>query len=282
MRTLIVGLLLLPTFVLAAAPPMPTDAELKTLTRDSLLNFNQMLQTKDSTAFHKYISKLWQDQITPKQLQEVFQSFIDQKIDLAGVAKAEPIFQEPPAINSDGLLVVEGSYANAPGRIDFRLKYVYAKPAWKLFGIKVNVSPTGSVPDKAPSETEAVNLVRTSLLEFNQAVQEKDFTNFHQKIATVWQAQTSPEKLEAIFQSFIEQEIDLTLIENMTPKFEQPPALNDDGVLVMQGSYSTRPSGLRFQLGYLFENSEWKLIKIKVDIDPLPQEEESDTKSKDE
>ncbi len=282
MRTLVVSLLLLPTFALATPPPMPTDAELKMLARDSLLNFNQMLQTKDPTAFHRYISKLWQDQITPKQLQEVFQSFIDQKIDLSDVAQAEPTFESPPAINSDGLLVLEGFYSNVPGRIDFRLKCVYEKPAWKLFGVKVNVSPTGAAPGKVPSETEAADLVRTSLLAFNEAVQEKDFTTFHQSIATVWQAQTTPEKLEAIFQSFIDQEINLAPIKDMTPTFDQPPALNDDGVLVLQGTYSTRASGLRFDLGYLFEDPDWKLVKVKVNVAPVQAEQKSDEKSDEE
>ena len=276
MRNFLVSLLLWPTFALAALPPTPPDAELKTLARESLLNFNQMVQTKDSTAFHQSISKLWQDQITPKKLEEVFQSFIDQKIDLTVVAKAEPAFASPPAINGDGLLVLEGTYSNAPGQIDFRLKYVYEKPAWKLFGIKVNVSPTGVVSNKLPSETEAADLVRTSLLAFNEAVQEKDFTSLHQTIATVWKGQTTPEKLEAVFQSFIDQEINLALIESMTPKFDKPPTLNDDGVLVLQGNYPTRPSALRFDLGYLSEDSAWKLVKIKVDVDPIAKEEKSD------
>ncbi|MEP6822363.1 MAG: hypothetical protein ABI946_08445, partial [Chthoniobacterales bacterium] len=237
---------------------------------------------KDPAAFHHYISKLWQEQITPTKLQETFQTFIDQKIDLSGVAKAEPTFDKATSINDDGLLVLEGHYADAPSNIAFRLKYVYEKPAWKLFGIKVNVDPSGATPGKVPSESEAATLVKDSLLTFNDAVQAKDFSGFHEAIADVWKAQVTPEKLATIFQSFIEQEINLAPIKDMTPKFDKPPALNDDGVLVLQGSYLTRASRLRFDLGYMFQEPEWKLVKVNVDVDPIKKEEESDAKSDEE
>ena len=65
---------------------------------------------------------------------------------------------------------------------------------------------------KAPAEKEAKTLALDSLLAFNKAIAAKDFTGFHKEISSLWQAQVTPAKLKSIFQSFIDQELDLSSI----------------------------------------------------------------------
>lgn len=244
----------------AATPKVPPTAELKTLARDSLLQFNDAIQAKDFTGFHKKISALWQSQITPEQLLEVFHSFIDQHVNIAAIATVEPVFEPAPKIDGDGVLVVEGRYETPPKNVDFRLKYVQEKDAWKLIGVRLNVTPA------VPSEAEAKTLVRDSLLAFNDAVQAKDFTSFHKKIATLWQEQITPEKLQELFQSFIDQKINLAPIAKLQAKFAHPPSLDDDGLLNLDGSYDLEKGTLRFNLAYIFEATGWRLAKINVKV----------------
>ncbi|MCA1659987.1 MAG: hypothetical protein LC642_05550 [Verrucomicrobiaceae bacterium] len=256
----------------ARAATVPPAQELRTLVDDSIVAFNQAVQTQDFTGFHKRISKVWQEQITPAQLKERFQVFIEQKIDLSFTKAVQPAFLEPPAIDSDGVLTLEGRYPTEPYQVDFRFQYVQEKSAWRLLGVKLNVVPAGSADAPAPNEEEARKLVLDSLGTFNRAVREKSFAEFYKQIATLWQNQTTPEKLQAPFQTFIDGEIDLAPLLTPEPRFDKPPAINEDGVLVLQGSFPTKPDKVRFDFGYLYEPPTWKLIKVNVKIDAAEEE----------
>jgi hypothetical protein len=118
---------------------LPSDEKSKALALDSLLAFNKAVQDKSFVGFHQQISRRWQEQITPDKLKEVFNQFIEKQIDISRIKEVEPILNAAPQINSDGLLVLEGYYPTHSNKIYFRLKYTYEHPAWKLFGIQVNV-----------------------------------------------------------------------------------------------------------------------------------------------
>jgi len=125
----------------AAAPalPAPAGAEAGKLALASLLSFNEAIQAKSFDAFHAGISKKWQEQITPAKLLETFQPFIEAKIDLVSIKDLEPVFKSPPAVGSDGILILEGHYPTTPNKVYFRLKFVAEENAWKIVGVKVNV-----------------------------------------------------------------------------------------------------------------------------------------------
>ncbi|MFL6530903.1 MAG: hypothetical protein ACJ8KX_10575 [Chthoniobacterales bacterium] len=271
-KLLLAWFFLLPLACHSAVPKVPPPAELKTLARDSLLQFNDAVQAKDFTTFHKKISNLWREQITPDQLLKAFGSFIEQNMNIASIATVDPVFEPAPAIDSDGVLTVQGYYATKPNKVTFRLKYYNESGAWKLIGVKLDASPSGSADVKLPQEGEIKTLVRDSLLAFNDAVQEKSFARFYKQIATVWQGQTSPEKLEKLFESFIEQEVNIAPLAKLEPDFDKPPAIDSDGVLRLEGSYATTPSAVRFNLGYIFEAPDWRLIKINVKVGKPPEE----------
>ncbi|MEP6670390.1 MAG: hypothetical protein ABJF10_14615 [Chthoniobacter sp.] len=128
-----------PSFVDAVTKPMPPENEVRQLVRENLLRFNEAIESKSFDAFYEAVSVHWQDQLTKGQLQRAFQPFIDQKISLAGIANATPVFDEPSAVNSDGLLTVTGHYDTQPYRVQFAMKFFYELPAWKLFGLDVNL-----------------------------------------------------------------------------------------------------------------------------------------------
>jgi len=122
-----------------AGKPMPSDEKSKALIRETLLAFNQAVAAKDFAGFHEQISRTWQEQITAKKLGEIFADFTDQQIDISTIKGVEPILTEPPAIDSNGIFILQGYYPTHPARVNFRLKYLYEHPAWKLLGIQVNV-----------------------------------------------------------------------------------------------------------------------------------------------
>jgi len=68
-----------------------------------------------------------------------FQPFIDQEADISGLARFEPVFDQPPAVNGDGLLELKGFYPTRPSRVRFDLAYIYEAPEWRLVQINVQV-----------------------------------------------------------------------------------------------------------------------------------------------
>lgn len=259
-------LLFLPFATQAETRKVPQEKELSALSRESLLAFSQAIGAKDFTAFHAQISEVWKQQITPEKLGEIFQMFIEQQIDLSPVIGMDPVFTPAPKVDDDGVLVLEGRFPITPSRVEFRLKYVWQKPAWKLLAIKVNLMPAGQSNVKAPGEKEAKALVRASLLAFNEAVQEKSFVEFHEGIASAWRKQTTPEKLQSFFQTFVDQEVDIAPVATLEPAFTQPPAIDGDGVLELKGEYARRQHGVRFDLAYIYEAEAWRLVKINVKV----------------
>ena len=276
-NALIACLLLVALAAQAQSPTVPSRAELKTLTRDSMLAFSEAVEAQDFTAFHKQISQLWREQITPAKLKSIFATFIEQEIDLSPVTKLEPVFDEPASIDDDGVLVVHGHYATTPSAVQFRLKYVSEKSAWKLVGIKVDVKPTSEAGGKIPNARDARALALESLLAFNRAVQAKNFTTFHKQIATVWQNQITPAQLRKAFSDFVDQGVDIGSIADLQPVFSPAPGLDEDEFLLLKGHFPTKPSKISFKLRYIQEDGAWQLINIAVNVSP-----EGDAESEDE
>jgi hypothetical protein len=141
--------------------------------------------------------------------------------------------------------------------------------------LAVSLAASGAQQVPLPDQIQA--LVKATMLDFALAVKAKDFIGFYNNIAKFWQARTSPQQLAQIFKSFIDQEIDLTVLDDLTPSFTNKPALNSQGWLEIEGAYPTRPSAVDFILKYKYEEADWKLVGIEVNVSPsrptLPSQE---------
>ncbi len=118
-----------------------------------------------------------------------------------------------------------------------------------------------------PSDEELQEIVKTNLLNFNDAIQQKDFTNFHKTISEAWQKQVQPITFEDGFKSFIDKGVDISEIRSQKATFSPPPNLDkEQGLerLYVNGSYPTSPKPTTFKLQYIAEGKEWKLFAIEV------------------
>lgn len=266
-KLLIISLLFIPLALHGETPALPKDKELKALAFDSLFAFNKAVQEKSFAKFHQErLSPQFRKQFPLEKFTAAFQVFIDKGYDISNIAKSEPVFDIPPAIDSDGLLVLKGHYDTRPNKVTFKLTYVYEASAWKLLGINVQAIPFVENSGKVPTNKELKKLALDSLLLFNVALQTKDFENFYNHSAKLWQKETSPEKLLEAFQSFIDKEVNIAPIAKLEPTFDSTPAVNDDGLLVMKGFYPTQPSRVFFQLKYIDEDGSWTLAAINVQL----------------
>jgi len=122
-----------------APTPMPADAELRRMTLEALLDFNQAVKAKDFAPFHDKLSETLKKQTSAQSLQKDFQEFIDKNIDIEAVKNVGPLFAPVPALNDKGVLVIAGHYPTEPLPVRFNLQYSHEAGGWKLQGITVNV-----------------------------------------------------------------------------------------------------------------------------------------------
>ncbi len=120
----------------------------------------------------------------------------------------------------------------------------------------------------APEDPELQEMVKATLLDFNSALQQEDFTSFHAKICKPWQKQTTPESLKTSFQGFIDKDISIASISSLDADFSPSPEVGREvgyKTLKLKGDYKTSPNLTKFELNYIPEGKDWKLSKIVVD-----------------
>src|SRR5947207_2315977 len=154
-KLLILSFLLLPLVLHGETPKLPKDKELKALVSDTLSAFNKAVQEKNFAKFHEQrLSPQFREEFPLEKFTAAFQVFIDKDYDISNIAQSEPVFDVPPAINSDGFLVLKGHYPTRPNKVTFELIYAYASPAWKLMSINVEATPVIENTGKVPADKE--------------------------------------------------------------------------------------------------------------------------------
>ena len=126
---------------LTGAPdrPLPDERTIRAMATETMLQFNDAIQQRSFEDFYEVTARAWQRQLTLGMLTRTFQGFIDQRTNLAAIRDVEAVLDRPPHIDSEGLLIVSGSYATKPHRVGFSLKFFYEMPNWRVFGLDVNL-----------------------------------------------------------------------------------------------------------------------------------------------
>ncbi len=121
-----------------------------------------------------------------------------------------------------------------------------------------------------PSEEKLQTLVKTTFLDFGDAVQSSDFSDFHKKSASVWRDEFSPEQMLKAFQVFVDNKEDYDFKKAVSPldaTFTPAPAIEKIrglDALVVKGYYPTKPQQANFELKYVIDDGTWKLIGINI------------------
>jgi hypothetical protein len=127
--------------------------------------------------------------------------------------------------------------------------------------------PADASKNEIPTAPEMQDIVKKTMLDFNDALQQEDFTDFHASVAKLWQKQTNPEKMKGNFQNFIDGEADFGNIRSMKATFTREGEITRAlGVktLETEGEYPTSPNATTFKLKYIAEKKEWKLVGLEV------------------
>jgi len=149
------------------------------------------------------------------------------------------------------------------------LMFVKENDAWKIYAI--HNSPAGlQSQDSAPSlptSADQAALTKQSMRDFAAGINSKNMESFRETISQFWKKQVTTEELNKAFATFMDQNIDLTVLEPLEPVFDGEPRIDEDGLLVITGNYPTEPSQVAFDHRYLYEGSAWKLVGFNIDIE---------------
>jgi hypothetical protein len=120
---------------------------------------------------------------------------------------------------------------------------------------------------KLPDATMQETLIKSTLLTFNDANVTANYTVLLARMSKPFRDQFPPDRMKTAFKDFSEKHIDIALIAAKIPVPDMPASINDDGVLTLEGHFDTAPKKLKYILGYIMSDGEWKPIRLKVDLD---------------
>lgn len=241
------------------------------LATSTLLAFNRAVKAKDFKYFWQvHCSKAVQEQFTAEQLLEIFKVFIEKRIDIRSVKYYSPLFISAPEQRDEKLYLI-GFYffesQTIPNQISFSLEFQREGREYKVNSINISTDKVAVLPSNAV----LMRLVEDTLLDLNKAILEDNFTffsaSYFQK-TTILDSSTSPAKLRAAFEYFIENKIDISDIESYIPVFTEIPTIKD-GVLSISGHYEKNeyPLKVHFNLSYFYEDLRWRLDSISLHVE---------------
>jgi hypothetical protein len=152
------------------------------------------------------------------------------------------------------------------GSIPISMTFVKENGKWKIYGIQkpqagiVTPGEAPSVPDEATQKA----LVKRAIHDFALAVNAESFVAFHAGLARPFREQFSAEQLLETFKGFCEQDVDLTVVDDMDPILDEAATIDEDGVLAIKGHYESAPSKTYFDIKFF--GTPWKVLGINVRV----------------
>lgn len=110
-------------------------------------------------------------------------------------------------------------------------------------------------------------LVKANLLSFNDAVAADNFTVFHARLSKPFRDQFPPERLRQTFKEFVEKRAAFEVIAGKPMVPTSDAKIDGEGVLRLHGRFETAPKQVKYQLGFIRSEGDWKLSSINVQIE---------------
>lgn len=138
-----------------------------------------------------------------------------------------------------------------------------------------SINPTDTTDDSAtpaagkiPSNAELTALLKGTLTSISAAVQKQDFNAFYKSISTLWQEQTTPEKLAELLKTTDEEAKAASAkmfaeAVALQPTFDPKPTIGEHSELIVNATYALE-SPLKIAASYLQEGGVWKLFSVSL------------------
>jgi hypothetical protein len=110
-------------------------------------------------------------------------------------------------------------------------------------------------------------LIKSILVTLNDAVASDNFSVLHAKISKPFRDQFPPEKLRTVFKDLVEKNavFDAIVASPVIP--DEDAKIDEKGVLRLKGHFDTTPKKVKYQLGFIPSEGQWKLSGVAIDIE---------------
>jgi hypothetical protein len=119
------------------------------LIRSTLLTLNDANRSGNYTVLRDLAAPDFQTKNTAADLAQSFTDLRHRHFDLAAVAVAAPQLSGVPALDSNGMLRLNGFFPTRPLQINFDLTFQSVGGQWRVFGISV------ATPEAPPAQPQA-------------------------------------------------------------------------------------------------------------------------------
>jgi hypothetical protein len=123
------------------------------------------------------------------------------------------------------------------------------------------------------SSSQAVYLVRSTLVTVNDANRSGNYSVLHNLATPDFQAKNTPADLAVAFLNLRRRNLDLFALALAPPEFTAAPAIDSQGVLRLTGFFPIQPRQLNFDLFYQVVNGQWRIQGIAIAIPEAPAPE---------
>lgn len=176
---------------------------------------------------------------------------------------------------NNGRGTLEGEITTETGGVvPIKIAFVKENEEWKIYTIEKKAagiqtsdektdSPKAITSNDIPDNATQIAMVKQAMHDFLVSVKAKDMTHFRTTLSQLWQEQYSVEQLNQAYKPITDNNANWSVIENFTPTVSAEK--NEEGILILTGSYSTKPSRVDFEQGYMYENGAWKLLSFSIE-----------------
>jgi hypothetical protein len=131
----------------------------------------------------------------------------------------------------------------------------------------VAAGPIRALALDMPSPLVQEILVKSILVTLNDAVAADNFAVFHARISKPFRDQFPPDKLRAIFKDLIEKHAVFDAVVASPIVSDEDARIDEQGVLRLKGHFDTAPKKVKYQLGFIPSDGQWKLSGVAIDIE---------------
>jgi len=124
-----------------------------------------------------------------------------------------------------------------------------------------------------PSASEQESLVKDTTEDFAKAIDSNDFSTMRENASSDFQSQFSEQQMQDAFKQYVDnKKIVVPVLNNamtQTPTFSPAPSIRTErgmNILVLSGSFPSKPRVLKFETEYIKRDGEWKLLKYVVNM----------------
>ncbi len=169
-------------------------------------------------------------------------------------------------VTADGVGTLKGTLKFDDGSVmPIKISLIKENGEWKIdhislapSGISSNSSTTGAENTTSVSYPD---LVHRTVVDFVNAIQSNDYSNFYSSTSYQFKRSVSVDKLKNAFSKFSSVGINWGDIRNLKPVITKKE-VQDNGILKLIGYYPTSPKHLGFDFEYIKNNGQYKIIGV--------------------